>query len=109
MANVLSLRLLWEWLKALKVGDPVLVRWTNSFNQWETEAKVTKINPSSVRIEITKPIVDGDKTIYPAGQSFPVTLPKGRAISRWSWNNTILPIDKQVITETVPDSMIDKK
>ena len=106
MKEMLSIMKLFPWMRQLKPGDPVMVRWTNCGNRWQTEATVKTVNKSSFRVTLTKPIMDGDSPHYPVGQEIVVPNPSGESLSAlklWTWNNTILPFDLNAITEQVDD------
>lgn len=103
--EMFSLRLLWQWLATLKVGDPVRIRWTNCYRYREAQGTISKINEHSVRVRITDAIMEDGKTAYPQGWELTAQLPKGKAMMRWTWNNTILPIDLNIITEQVDEKV----
>lgn len=73
---------------ALVVGSPTLVRWTNCNNEYQAVGTVEKINAGSIVVRLSI----GIEGKYPAGQLIRVPRPVGRAVTRWTWNNTTLPI-----------------
>lgn len=89
---------LMKWEKtALKVGDHVEARWTNSGMQWSGKATVAKINSMSIVVTLDHEVGSGTHK-YPAGQK--ISLPgSGQFQGKWSWNNTVLPLDRSEISK----------
>lgn len=78
---------------ALSVGDAVTMYWTNSYNYYKAQGKVSKINSASVRVElVTAP---GE---YVIGQD--MLSPKTNN-QRWSWNNYVGPPESEEGTSMV--------
>lgn len=110
ITEAMNLMKLMKWDQALQVGTPVMVCWTNSGRFYRVPGKVVRLNRESVKSELSEPVAapaylgdlykDG-RPIYPAGQV--ITCPRptmGGVIGRWSWNNTVLPLDTSIISES---------
>lgn len=68
--------------KELSIGDIVSARWTNSGAQFESRARVVRINKASVRVEVL------DAENYLHGRT--ASIPLAKNIRRWSWDNGII-------------------
>lgn len=92
----MDLLLLFRWAEKLKVGDRVRLRWTNSGTQWAGTAVLTKVNANSVLGKLEHQV--GSASAYPEGRIITVPRPSYATVTgRWSWNNTVLPIDTSII------------
>lgn len=72
---------------ALKAGDEVEARWTNSYSAFRARARVVRVNRKSVRIELLA-APDG----YRVGQAF--SVPRFVELG-WSANNRVAPPGKE--------------
>ncbi len=72
--------------RALVVGQPATVYWTNCGDAYAGKGVVSKVNAKSLRVRLTEPVGrhDGYEG-YPVGRE--IIVPRITAITRWTWNN----------------------
>jgi hypothetical protein len=70
-------------------GREVEVRWTNSFRFYRAIAKVVRVNKSSVRVTVTRPVKDGEPGAYLVGRT--LSFPRFMG-NKWSVNNGAFPM-----------------
>ena len=83
----------------MQVGDEILVRWTNSHNQYEGKGRVMSIHRTKVRVEL---IMAPEP--YEVGQDIRVPT-SGQPL--WSRNNRAMPVpplpdDEEKPNQTFP-------
>lgn len=74
----------------LKIGDPVLVRWTNCGRYFRAAGTVAKINAKSLRVTLTESVLWGDEYTYPVGRE--ILVPSIDNIRDWSCSNRVEPV-----------------
>jgi hypothetical protein len=74
--------------EALKPGDKVTVRWTNSGWQYESPATIEEKNPKSVRVTLDQDVKGAGYVRYPAGHH--ITVPLMLAFDRWTAHNCVI-------------------
>jgi len=77
-------RAVMQFEDALKAGDEVEARWTNSYSAYRARARVVRVNRKSVRVEL---LVAPDG--YRVGQAF--SVPRFVELG-WSVNNRVAPL-----------------
>ena len=75
-----------EFEDNIKIGQYVLARFTNSYNQYEFIGEVTKINKKSVRVK-------GNPYKEPQAREFTILKSNLELNSKWSINNGVFPIN----------------
>lgn len=92
--------------KSLGLGDPVEIRWTNSYNFFRANALVKKINTSSLLAELTVPVhFPGGNYVYPIGHV--IKVPRLTLNSKWSVNNGVFQREKFPLTFSLEDAAQD--
>lgn len=81
-----------KWDAALKVGDHVKVRWTNSHNYYAQPGVVVKLNRESVRVALDNDVTAGGQLLYPKGREIRVPRCTFNSIKLWSVNNGVFPL-----------------
>ena len=71
------------------VGDRVSIKWTNNNKNWSAKGRINKINKKSIKVELLEKSNCIEGSYYPSGTI--ITVPTTLS-SRWSRNNTVLPL-----------------
>jgi hypothetical protein len=78
--------------RALKVGDIVEARWTNSHMEYRAKAEVIRVNGKSVRVRIMEAVKDYKGVdVYSVGHA--IVCPRIMAQDRFSMSNCVCPLD----------------
>ena len=90
-----ELKTVFAFERGLKVGDPVEVRWTNSFRAYRATGTVAKVNANSFRVKVT----DGPYETASGTILVPRFSGSLDAMTKWSINNCVCPVGGFVVTE----------
>jgi hypothetical protein len=79
---------------SLSIGMPVLAKWTNSYQFYQAQAKVIKLNSKTVNVQLTENISEyhagSEQEVYPCGQI--IQCPRIHDIKKWTVHNRLEPV-----------------
>lgn len=75
---------------SLRLGEEVVVCWTNCGCAYKGKGTITKINQKSVLVALSQEVRHAGGGVYPIGQK--IKAPRVNNLSEWSWNNRIYHI-----------------
>lgn len=81
----------------LRLGEEVVVCWTNCGCAYEGTGTIAKINQMSVLVALSAPVNAVGGGGYPAGQK--IKAPRINNLAEWSWNNRVYRVKQGDVRE----------
>lgn len=89
--NLNDLKRYFEWVATLKLGDEIILRWTNCGGFYSAKAIISKINKKSIIGKLKKEL-KASNGVYPEGNAIKVPRPSWSNVD-WTWNNCPMPLE----------------